>query len=68
MPQLPLGTTKTFFGNTWTYVDPQYIIGLGVWRVYPGIPETGAVTGFGAISHIVVEQLREKSIKVSFDI
>ena len=48
MLQLPLGTTKTEFRSTWTYVDPQYVKGLGVWRVYPGIPEASDVTGLGA--------------------
>ena len=69
MAQLPLGTTKTQFGITWSYVDPQYIQGLGVWRVYPGIPEAPGLTGLGAVLPIVSEQLvDEASIKVSFDI
>ena len=32
MIQLPLGTTKTQFNNTWSYSDPQYVQGLGTWR------------------------------------
>ena len=69
MKQLALGTTKTQFGITWSYVDPQYIQGLGLWRVYPGIPEGPGLTGLGAVLPIVSEQLsNETSIKVSFDI
>ena len=68
MVQLPLGAKKTQFQNTWTYVDPQYILGLGVWRVYPGIPEAADVTGLGGILPIVVTDIAEKSVKVSFDI
>ena len=68
MAQLPLGTTKTAFNNTWSYVDPQYIVGLGVWRVYPGIPESADVTGIGAILPIVSTDLGPESIKISFDI
>jgi hypothetical protein len=49
MAQLPLGTTKTQFGITWSYSDPQYIQGLGLWRVYPGIPEAAGLTGLGAV-------------------
>ena len=68
MLQLPLGTTKTQFRNTWTYVDPQYVKGLGVWRVYPGIPEASDVTGLGAILPIVSTDTGPQSIKISFDI
>ena len=68
MAQLPLGTTKELFQNTWTYVDPQYVAGLGVWRVYPGIPEPKDVTGLGAILPIVSTDTGPKSVKISFDI
>ena len=68
MRQLALGTTKTQFGVTWSYVDPQYIQGLGLWRVYPGIPERPDFTELGAVLPIVSTQLTEASIKVSFDI
>ena len=68
MAQLPLGTTKTAFNNTWSYVDPQYVAGLGVWRVYPGIPEAKDVTGLGAILPIVSTDTGPQSIKISFDI
>ena len=68
MAQLPLGTTKTAFNNTWSYVDPQYVAGLGVWRVYPGIPEAKDVTGLGAILPIVSTDTGPQSVKVSFDI
>ena len=68
MAQLPLGTTKTAFNNTWSYVDPQYVEGLGIWRVYPGIPEAKDVTGLGAILPIVSTDTGTQSVKVSFDI
>ena len=68
MAQLPLGTTKELFQNTWTYVDPQYVAGLGVWRVYPGIPEPKDVTGLGAILPIVSTDTGPKSVNISFDI
>ena len=69
MPQLPLGTTKTFFNNTWSYVDPQYVKNLGLWRVYPGIPEAGDITGLGAILPIVSKsEVNSNTIKVSFNI
>ena len=68
MARLPLGTTKSFFNNTWSFVDPQYINGLGVWRVYPGIPEAKDVTGLGAILPIVSTDTGPQSVKVSFDI
>ena len=61
MAQLPLGTTKTQFNNTWSYVDPQYVLGLGVWRVYPGIPDAKDVTGLGGILPIVVTEQGEFS-------
>ena len=68
MSILPLGTTKTIFKNTFVYVDPQYIDGLGLWRVYPGIPETSDFTGLGAILPIVSTEISANSIKVNFDI
>ena len=68
MAQLPLGTTKTAFNAAWSYVDPQYVAGLGVWRVYPGIPEAKDVTGLGAILPIVSTDTGPQSVKVSFDI
>ena len=68
MVQLPLGTTKNAFNNTWSYADPQYVIGLGVWRVYPGIPEARDVTGLGAILPIVSTDTGPQSVKISFDI
>lgn len=68
MLKLPLGTTKTKFQNTWTYVDPQYIEGLGLWRVYPGVPEASDLTGLGSILPIVTTDLLNSVIKVSFDI
>ena len=68
MSILPLGTTKSIFGNTFVYVDPQYIDGLGLWRVYPGIPESSDLTGIGGILPIAVQDTGAKSIKVSFNI
>ena len=68
MSQLPLGTTKQLFGNTFIYIDPQYVNGLGMWRVYPGIPEGKDVTGLGAILPIVSTDTGPKSIKISFNI
>jgi len=68
MSTLPLGTTKNIFGNTFIYVDPQYVNGLGLWRVYPGIPEPSDVTGLAGILPIVVEDTSATSIKVKFDI
>ena len=68
MTTLPLGTTKSFFGNTFIYVDPQYVQGLGLWRVYPGIPESSEFTGIGGVLPIVVKDTGTSSIKVSFDI
>ena len=68
MSQLPLGTTQQAFGSTYIYVDPQYINGLGMWRIYPGIPEAADVTGLGAILPIVSTDLGPESVKVSFNI
>ena len=68
MSILPLGTTKTIFKNTFVYVDPQYVDGLGLWRVYPGIPESSDLTGIGGILPIVVQDTGPKSINVKFDI
>lgn len=68
MSILPLGTTKSIFGNTFVYVDPQYIDGLGLWRVYPGIPESSDLTGIGGVLPITVQDTGAASIKVSFNI
>ena len=68
MSQLPIGTTQQAFGSTYIYVDPQYINGLGMWRIYPGIPEAADVTGLGAILPIVSTDLGPESVKVSFNI
>ena len=68
MSQLPLGTTQQVFGSTYIYVDPQYINGLGMWRIYPGIPEAADITGLGAILPIVSTDLGPESVKVSFNI
>ena len=66
--QLPIGTTKRLFDSTYIYIDPQYINGLGMWRVYPGVPEPEDITGLGAILPIVSTALTPTSVKVSFDI
>ena len=66
--RLPLGTTKNIFNNTFAYVDPQYVDGLGLWRVYPGIPEAQDITEIGAILPIVSNQVNQTTIKISFDI
>ena len=68
MSQLPIGTTQQAFGSTYIYVDPQYINGLGMWRIYPGIPEAKDVTGLGAVLPIVSTDLGPESVKVSFNI
>ena len=66
--QLPIGTTKQLFDSTYIYIDPQYINGLGMWRVYPGVPEAEDITGLGAILPIVSTALSPTSVKVSFNI
>ena len=66
--QLPIGTTKQLFDSTYIYIDPQYVNGLGLWRVYPGVPEAEEITGLGAILPIVSTALSPTSVKVSFDI
>ncbi len=68
MSQQPIGTTKQLFDSTYIYIDPQYIDGLGMWRVYPGIPDPEEITGLGAILPIVSTALSPTSVKVSFDI
>ena len=50
-----MGRKKSIFGNTFVYVDPQYIDGLGLWRVYPGISESTDLTGIGGILPIAVQ-------------
>ena len=66
--QLPIGTTKQLFDSTYIFIDPQYIDGLGMWRVYPGIPKPEDITGLGAILPIVSTALSPTSVKVSFNI
>ena len=66
--QLPIGTTKQLFDSTYIYIDPQYVNGLGLWRVYPGVPEPEEITGLGAILPIVSTPLSPTSVKVSFNI
>ena len=61
--QLPIGTTKQLFDSTYIYIDPQYINGLGMWRVYPGVPEAEDITGLGAILPIVSTALSPHQLK-----
>ena len=68
MAQLPLGSTKTQFNQSFIYIDPQYIENLDVWRPVLIPPEPSDVFGLGAILPIVSTDLGPKSIKVSFDI
>ena len=69
MTTLPIGTTKTIFGNTFIYVDPQYISNLGLWRQYMGIPETDdPKSGLGGILPIVVTDLDNSVVNIKFDI
>ena len=63
------GIGKTQFSSTFWKTDPQYVQNLSLWRQYPGIPEVGDVTKFGAILPIVATQSESaKSVNVSFSI
>ena len=68
MAQLPLGSTKTQFNQSFIYIDPQYITGLDTWRPVLIPPNPSDVFGLGAILPIVSTDLGPQSIQISFDI
>ena len=64
-----IGESKTIFANTFWKTDPQYVQNLPLWRQYPGVPEQGDITKFGAIMPIVATQSQAaKTVNVSFNI
>ena len=69
MATIPLGTIQTRFNNTFINTDPDYVVGLNLWRQVMGIPESADVTGLGGVLPIVVNQLVEnRSVNIFFNI
>ena len=69
MTTVPLGTIQTRFNNTFINTDPDYVVGLNLWRQVMAIPESADVTGLGGVLPIVVNQLvANKSVNVFFNI
>jgi hypothetical protein len=69
MTSAPIGTIQTIFNNTFILTDPGYVNGLPMWRQIIDTPESGDVTGLGAILPIATAPPVEFGVvKVYFDI
>lgn len=69
MPAIPIGTVVTKFSNTFIRTDPDYVIGLGLWRQVLTPPTGDDIYGIGAILPIVaVNSANIDKINISFNI